>query len=377
MSALYEETSEKSTQDEFETLLNDLKKFAQLSPPPPLEGDEEEETSTALVGGTEGAKGDSTKTTHTQPDNPTMQTSMFRREFKIMGQTGEVGQREKLSYVSLIRQIEAGLDRGYSEGEVVNAIINSISPGLQIRSYLEGSGQISLARLRKILRSHYKEGSATDLYQELLTMSQEPKEDPVNFLIRAMDCRQKIIFACREESENDLRYSPNLVTGLFRRSVETGLLSDAIRGRKRPYLQNSSVDDEELINQMQLAVLAESERKKKFGLQNKASKVNEISVAEKNPQKQAKNSENNDKILAAVEQIKCEVAALKTEIADVKTTNYEKDKQRNSFSRPKCESCSKADCDHCSYCGSSDHYFRGCKNRKSGNGGRLPRRGGR
>ena len=149
-----------------------------------MEGDEEEETSTALVGDTEGAKGDSIKTTHTQPDNLTMQTSMFRREFKIMGQIGEVGQRE-----------------GYSKGEVVNAIINSISPGLQIKSYLEGSGQISLARLRKILRSHYKEGSATDLYQELLTMSQEPKEDPVNLLIRAIDCRQKIIFASREESE--------------------------------------------------------------------------------------------------------------------------------------------------------------------------------
>ena len=297
-----------------------------------MEGDEEQRSSTALVGGTEGAKGDRTKTTHTQPDNLTMQTSMFRREFKIMGQSGEVGQREKLSYVSLIRQIEVGLDRGYSEGEVVNAIIYSISPGLQIRSYLEGSGQISLARLRKILRSHYKEGSATDLYQELLTMSQEPKEDPVNFLIRAMDCRKKIIFACREESENDLWYSSNLVTGLFRRSMETGLLSDAIRGRIKPYLQNSRVDDEELINQMQLAVLAESERKKKFGLQNKASKVSEISVAEKNPQKQAKNSENSDKILVAVEQMKCEVAALKTELAKVKTTNYEKDKQRNSVS---------------------------------------------
>ena len=268
LSALYEKTSEKSTQDEFEALPNDLKKFAQLFPPL-LEGDEEEETSTALVGGTEDAKWDSTKTTHTQPDNLTMQTSVFRREFKIMGQIGEVGRREKLSYVSLIRQIEVGWDRGYTEGEVVNAIINSIFPGLQIRSYLEGSGQISLARLRNILRSHYKEGSATDLYQELLTMSQEPKEDPLNSLIRAMDCRQKIIFACREESENDLRYSPNLVTGLFRRSVETGLLSDVIRGRIRPYLQNSSVDDEELINQMQLAVLAESERKKKLDSKTK------------------------------------------------------------------------------------------------------------
>ena len=180
LSAFYEENFEKSTQQEFEALLNELKKFGELSPPP-LEGVEVEETSTA-PGCAEGAEGDNTriKTTHTtQPDNLTMQTSMFRREFKIIGQIGEVGQREKLSYVSLIRQVEVGLD---------------ISPGLQIRSYLEGSGQISLAGLRKVLRSHYKELSATDLYQELLTMSQEPKEDPVNFLIRAMDCRQKIYF---------------------------------------------------------------------------------------------------------------------------------------------------------------------------------------
>ena len=191
---------------------------------------------------------------------------------------------------------------------------------------------------------------------------------------------RKFIFACREESENDLKYSPVLVTGLFRQSVETGLLSDAIRGRIRPYLQNSNVDDEELINQMQLAVLAESERKKKFGLQNKASKVNEISIVEKNPQKQAKISENNDKILAAVEQIKCEVAALKTELAEMKTGNYAKEQQKSSLSRPTCESCrktGKTDCDLCSYCGSPDHYSRGCRNRKSGNGGRLPRRGGR
>ena len=87
LSALYEETSEKSTQDEFEALLNDLKKFAQLSLPP-LEGDEEEETSTALVGGTEGAKGDTTKATHTQPDNLTMQTACLEENLRLWARLG-------------------------------------------------------------------------------------------------------------------------------------------------------------------------------------------------------------------------------------------------------------------------------------------------
>ena len=294
------------------------------------------------------------------PDQNVLHNSMFRREFRIIGQVGEAGQKDKLSYVSLIRQVEAGLERGYSEKEIVNAIINAISPGLQIRSYLEGSGSIPLPRLRKILRSHYQEGSATDLYQQLLTMSQNQNEDPVNFLIRAMDCRQKILFACREEIETDLKYSPSLVNGLFRQSVETGLADDTIRMRLRSFLQDPTVDDESLINEMQLAVLAESERKKKFTLSTKVKKVNEISVSEKSPsQNTPKTVDNCDKILAAVEQMRCEVAAIKTELNEVKNSRKEGGKPNKTVQRPMCTSCKEAEnlnCDHCSFCRSSDHF---------------------
>ena len=126
------------------------------------------------------------------PNQNFLHNSMFRREFRIIGQICEVSQEDKLSYVSLKRQVETGLERGYSEKEIVNAIINAISPGLQICSYLEGSGSIPLARLRKILRSYYKEGSSSDLYQQLLIMSQNQNEEPVNFLLRAMDCKKNI-----------------------------------------------------------------------------------------------------------------------------------------------------------------------------------------
>ena len=155
-----------------------------------------------------------------------------------MGQVGEIGQKDKLSYVSLIRQIVAGIDKGYAEKEVIQAVINSISPGLSIRSYFEGShDSLSLARVRKILQSHFKEGNVTELYQQLLIMSQDRKEDALSYFIRCMDMRQKILFACKEEDENDLKYSPELVPGLFKWSVETGLINDTIRMRIRPYAQ--------------------------------------------------------------------------------------------------------------------------------------------
>ena len=102
----------------------------------------------------------------------------------------------------MICQIEAGLAKGYSENEVVHAVINAIPPGLSIQSYVEGSGQLLLSHLCKIIHSHYNEGSATEIYQQLLVMTQDSKEDAMNFLMRLMDTRQKILFACKEEDEN-------------------------------------------------------------------------------------------------------------------------------------------------------------------------------
>ena len=53
-----------------------------------------------------------------------------RRDFKISHQIGMPGQNEKLSFVSLIRQIENGLARDYQEAEIVEAVVKAISPGI-------------------------------------------------------------------------------------------------------------------------------------------------------------------------------------------------------------------------------------------------------
>ena len=92
-------------------------------------------------------------------------------------------------------------------------------------------------------------------------MTQDPKEDAMNFLIGLMDTRQKVLFACKEEDENELKYSPSLVQGLFRCAIKTGLMSDNIRKRLRPYAQDPATTGEDLIQQMQHAVSAETERK--------------------------------------------------------------------------------------------------------------------
>ena len=96
-------------------------------------------------------------------------SSLLRREFKISGQIGEPGQTEKLTFVSLMHQIDSGLKRDYQENEIGDAVIRAISPH-SLRSYVDTLSDLSLAKLRRILRVHYREKTASEVYKQLATV---------------------------------------------------------------------------------------------------------------------------------------------------------------------------------------------------------------
>ena len=83
--------------------------------------------------------------------------SILHREFKISGQIGEPGQYDKLTYISLIHQIDSGLAKGYSEKDVADAVMKSISPHSSLRNYVLTSPDHSLKKLRSILRFFFQE----------------------------------------------------------------------------------------------------------------------------------------------------------------------------------------------------------------------------
>ncbi len=76
---------------------------------------------------------------------------------------------------------------------MIDAVIRAITP-----SYLETISNLTLPRLQAILRSHFQEKSATELYQQFPTIVQAPDESPQSFLIRALDLRQSVSFASKE-----------------------------------------------------------------------------------------------------------------------------------------------------------------------------------
>ena len=116
--------------------------------------------------------------------------------------------------------------------------------------------------------------------------------------------------------------------GLFKGSVETGLINDTIRMRIRPYVQDSTILDEDLIYQMQKAVSVEAERKKKFGIGTRKS-VSEVIVTQKQEKvTDTRATERPNRVLAAVEAMRREVAALRSELQQVKDSQLDmKNKQ--------------------------------------------------
>ena len=138
----------------------------------------------------------------------------LKREFKISGTIGVPGEANKLNFISLVHQIEGALAQGYREVEINEAIIRSISPGLPLRSFLECTPDLPLSKLRKILRSHYREKSSTELYKALSTLTQAPNEDAQAFLFRALELRQRAIFTCKE-ADSKIKYDKSLIQNLF------------------------------------------------------------------------------------------------------------------------------------------------------------------
>ena len=98
-------------------------------------------------------------------------------------------------------------------------------------------------------------------------MAQLPNEDPQPFLFRGLELRQKVVFASKAIDPKNPTFKHEMIQEHFLRAIETGLLDEAVRAKLRPYLQQLSIADEELISQLTRVCAEESERENKLGKQ--------------------------------------------------------------------------------------------------------------
>lgn len=58
---------------------------------------------------------------------------------------------------NLMHQTDKGLKTNHSEGEIMEAVVRAVSPGLPLRDTLEIKTDLDAAQLRTILKHDYKE----------------------------------------------------------------------------------------------------------------------------------------------------------------------------------------------------------------------------
>ena len=175
---------------------------------------------------------------------------------------------------------------------------------------------LSLAKLRRILRVHYREKTASEVYQQLATVCQQSSESPQQFLLRALDLHYKVNFAS-QESDCEFNYGTSLIQKNFVKSFETGLRDDILASNLRPTLSTSELTDEELMRQVNELVLNQAERSSKLASEcQKSAKVHECEVGKEEREARAKSAstDGGQQLLLEIRQIKSEINDLKDQV---------------------------------------------------------------
>ena len=297
-----------------------------------------------------------------------------KKDFKINGKIGEVGQKDKLSFSSLIYQISQARKRGYKEIEICDAVIKCMDVGLAMRQYLETLPTLNLAVLSKILRSHFQEQDATTHFTALSNAKQANNEGSQQFVIRMMSMRQKVLFI---SSEDPISYPQKLIQQKFLYTVLSGLRNNNIRNQLRPILLDEDVEDTEILDALTKILTEENEHIEKFKRKPDTPSVSSNAVSlDDNNEKKIERKENP--ILKEIQSLRADInslSALRSDVDELQTrmnsarANHNGrqksgDSNRKPKPRTRCPTCVSANADHCPHCfacGSEEHFRAGCK----------------
>ena len=148
-------------------------------------------------------------------------TSSLRKELNIWGQVGEAGQKDTLSYLSLMHQVKNTYQARYEE--IVTATIISMMPSLTLWSVLEFTADLTLSQLQHWIEAHLGEQNATKLCILLTSVVQFSAESCYEFVMRSVQFQQKFMFASNESDTSynqilaDIKSSKAVIKGSGKR----------------------------------------------------------------------------------------------------------------------------------------------------------------
>ena len=187
-----------------------------------------------------------------------------RRQLKIIGVIGDVKDSRSINYINLMSQVADAKASKFKDDEIAIAIKKSIAASSHLRTYFDAAEKMELNKMLGMLRDFYQEKSASELFAELGQLCQNSQEKSTDFLLRAMQVRQRTTAAAL--AEGDL-YNKKLVQSTFVRAVETGIREESIRAQLAPHLVlGKPVDDSVLLREVNTAELKHEEKVNKLKL---------------------------------------------------------------------------------------------------------------
>ena len=317
-------------------------------------------------------------------------TNILRRDFKISGLIGDPNDRNTMTYISLVKQIDAGQTKGFNDSEIVEGVIKAMTPSLKLKRYLDSMQNLTLKDLKEILQAHYGRKSTTDLFTELAKLSQTVEEDALTFLTRALALRQQVIFACDQGRGSEIHYTPEQVQSLFLRRLELGMRDPTIRAKMGPHLTSTGISDQRLITTLSDIISREEEHRQLIGGVRPKARINEVEVAgfcDENSSNKSKKEPKAGALQTKVEAMEVQIKGLSEKMDKLLINQVEAQYNISSFRRKRRPACTKCkqeskeeSCSHCFGCGSGEHFKQNCPKRNTqmqGNERGLSRRGAR
>ena len=282
---------------------------------------------------------------------------------------------------------------GYGDEVICAGVLKAISPGNNIRTYLECKKNLTVSSLLDVLRSHFREKDSSTIFTELSNASQEQNENCLDFVVRVMCLRQRVFDIGEEEG---CVYEKKFVQTRFLHTLAVGIRNSNIRNEIRDILNKIDISDEELLKSVTDAVANETERSGKLSLKKRepvVSAVEAASAATEKPLVEKRKKENH--LQVQIQELKTnqekELAALKNDLREIKSAltgnnfglnsacrsdqhqrkdgfrNFNQQKQYLPRKSPKCKTCETNNvsrCVHCLKCGSTDHRIAQCQSDK-------------
>ena len=280
----------------------------------------------------------------------------YKRPLKIVGVIAVQDKDNKnngISYTNLSSQI-ADAKATYSEDEIVREVKKAISTQSPLRTYFDTQEKLKLKQMLEMLREYYQEKDSSELFTELSQLTQRTSEKSTEFLIRALELRQKLTSATKSEGT---AFDDKLITNTFARSCRTGFQNSQVRTYMRPLFSKNPIDDDNtLLKELNIA-MAECEE---TAMKLKNVTPRKVTINEATTSQQA--TETNT-MADALKPLVESMILMQKELKEIKSNDNRKPTTYYKKFDGRCKQCkgkNYSNCSHCFKCGESNHMQRNC-----------------